>query len=273
MKIKTILQASLMMTLVGMCQPQPRAFTPELLAMLRPSPAPLPDLTVVAAYYKDPNVTVRLRNAGEVPAPPSVLAVLLRKKTDPDTGQPEAFQFPVPALSPGQMIQKTFMIGNKSFTNNGALAVVVDYKNQIAESNEANNKQTIKVAVHHLPDLVIQSVEITNYTATAYVFNKCTGSADPAKLDMTIYKGADKKSGWESILGADVPLLAGNTGAKIIIDLKKYPSVSTTSFGGRHVRLEVDRTEKIKETVESNNWWETGAAPFPDPANSCEPPK
>ena len=198
-----------------------------------------------------------------------MVAVLMLKKIDPDTGKPEAFGFPVPTLSPGQVIQRTFLIGNKAFTSNGALAVVLDYKHQVDESDEFNNQKSVTVL--YLPDLVIQSVEITKDTATVYVFNRCKGGSPAATLDLTTYKGADKQSGWESrIGGAVVPALAGNTGAKVVLELKKYSSVSTTTFAGRYVRLEVDLTNKIKEAVEINNWWETGLVPFPDPANSCD---
>ena len=145
---------------------------------------------------------------------------------------------------------------------------MLDYKNQITESNESNNKTNVTVL--YLPDLVIQSAEITKDTATVYVFNKCKGSSAQSYLDLTTYKGADKQSGWESTLGKSVPALAGNTGVKLVFELKNYSSVSTTTFAGRYVRLEVDMTDKINESVETNNWWETSAAPFPDPAKSCD---
>ena len=267
MKLKTILRLSVMMTLVGLFQLQPLAFAPEVFATLRPSPAPMPDLGIIVASYDDPNVTVRLKNFGDAPAPACQMAVLMLKKIDVDTGKPEAFGFQLPALSPGQSIQRTVLIGNKAFTNNGALAVVLDYKHQVTESNESNNQTN--VTVHYLPDLVIQSAEITKDTATVYVFNRCKGSSAQSYLDLTTYKGADKKSGWESTLGKVVPALEGNTGVTLVFELKNYSSVMTTTFAGRYVRLEVDMTNKIKESVEINNWWETGAAPFPDPANSC----
>jgi hypothetical protein len=268
MKIKTILRLSVVMTLAALCQLQPRAFAPEVFATLRPSPAPMPDLGIIAAAYIDPNVIVRLKNFGDAPAPASMVAVLMLKKIDADTGKPEAFGFPVPSLSPGQTIQKTFLIGNKAFTSNGALAVVLDYKNQVTESNESNNKANVHV--DYLPDLVIQSVEITKDTATVYVFNKCKGSSPEATLDLTTYKTGDKQSGWESRIGTKVPALEGNTGAKVVFELKKWSSVMTTTFAGRYIRVEVDLTNKIKEAVETNNWWETGVGPFPDPANSCD---
>lgn len=268
MKIKTILRASVMMMLAVACALGFLTLTPEAHAMTSPPPEPRPDLTVVKAIYTDPNVTVTIKNIGDAPAPPSVLAVLLLKKTDPDTGQPEAFQFAVPALSPGQMIEKTANIGNSPFTNNGALAVSVDYKKQIAESDERNNWKSVVVAL--LPDLVIKSVEIINGTARVYVFNKCKGSAGPAGLYVTVYKGTNNKSGFGGSFSADVPPLAGNTGVMLVVDPWKYGN-SIKSFSGRYIRVEVDDTNELKEAVETNNWWETGAAPFPDPANSCDP--
>ena len=270
MKLKRVWRTSLLTTLAAIClQPSP-AFTPQIHGMLRPSPEPLPDLVVILAHYNDPMVTVRVKNVGAAPAGPSVLAVLLLKKTDPDTGKPEAFTFPLGGLAAGASIQRTFSIGNKAFTSNGALAVRLDYKNQIVEVDEFNNQKDVLTIT--LPDLIIQNVEIVGNTATVHVFNRCTGNGGPAKVDMTIYKGADKKSGWESRLSADLPPLMGNSKAAVVIELKSYPSVSTTTFSGRYVRVEVDLTNQIKEAVESNNWWETGAGPFPDAGNSCSPP-
>jgi len=270
MKLKRVWRTSLLTAFAAICLQLSPASTPQLHAMLQPLPEPLPDLVVILAQYNDPTVTVRVKNAGTVPAGPSVLAVLLLKKTDPDTGKPEAFTFPLGGLAAGESIQRTFNIGNKAFTSNGALAVRLDYKNQIAEVDESNN--FTNVVTPSLPDLVIESVEIVNNAATVHVFNRCTGNAGPAKVDMTIYKGADKKSGWESMLGADLPLLTGKSKAAVVIALKNYPSVSTKTISGRYIRVEVDLTNQIKEAVESNNWWETGAGPFPDAVNSCSPP-
>lgn len=268
MKLKTILRPSLIMTLVVMCQ-LPLTFTTGARAMMKPSPEPRPDLTILSAIYKEPKVSVRITNAGDAAAPPSVVAVLLLKRLQPGTNKPEAIGFPIPALSPGQIIDKTFNIGNNPFTDNGALAVRVDYKNQILESDERNNYK--KVSIAPLPDLVIQSVELNNTKATVTVFNKCNGRSDAAKLEMLLYLGP-KKSGGGGGVSTDVPPLVGNTGAKIVIDLN-VSKISIPSFNGRYLRLDIDPSNKIKEAVETNNWWETGAAPFPDPVNSCNPPK
>jgi len=236
-------------------------------------PEPRPDLTILAAIYKAPEVAVRMRNSGDAGAPASTLAVLLLKKIDPDTNLPVAFQFSIPALAAGQMIEKTFNIGNNAFTDNGSLAVKVDYKHQVVESDERNNEK--HVTIYHpplLPDLVIQSVEIVNDIAHVYVFNKCKGDSGQTYLSVTIYKAADKKSGWESSFGKEVPPLAAGTGMMLVMDPKKYPIIAK-SFSGRYVRVDVDTSNNINEAVETNNWWETGAAPFPDPVNSCDAPK
>jgi subtilase family serine protease len=233
------------------------------------SPAPLADLTIDSATYTEPNVTVRIRNNGDTTAPAFVLAVLLLKKIDPDTGKPEALQFPIPSMAAGALVEKTVLIGNKPFTNNGALAVVLDYKNQVVEKDERNNRQDV---TSDLPDLIIQSVEIINNKASVTVLNRCKGYASPAKVDMIVYKGADKKSGWESVVSDSVPALAPNASAKIVIDLNKY-SVYTKTLSGRYVRIEVDMTNAIKEAVETNNWWESGVGTFASPASSCNPPQ
>jgi hypothetical protein len=272
MKTKNKLISGLIMTLAIVCGLQFLAVS-KAHAIVSPRPEPRPDLIILAAVYKAPEVAVRLRNAGDAGAPASTLAVLLLKKTDPDTNLPVAFQFPIPALAAGQMIDKTFNIGNEAFTDNGALAVKVDYKNQIPESDERNNQK--HVTLYHaplLPDLVIQSVEIVNDKAHVYVFNKCKGDSSQTYFSVIIYKGADKKSGWESSFGKEVPPLAAGTGMMFMMDPKEYP-IMARSFSGRYVRVEVDETNQIKEAVETNNWWESGAAPFPDPANSCDAPK
>jgi len=265
MKIRIIIWVTLMMALTGMDQPRVRAFTTA-------SPAPLADLTIVFAKYNEPNVLVRLKNAGDTPTPAFVLAILLLKKIDPDTGKPEAFQFPMPAIPAGQTVQKDFLIGNKPFTSNGALAVVLDYKYQVVEENEFNNRGDV-AAPSDLPDLVIKSVEIKDNAAFVTVLNRCKGYSGPTTVELTIYKGVDKASGWQSSFSEKLPVLAPNTTAKVVLDLKKHPSVSATTLNGRYLRVEVDLLGEIKETVEGNNWWETGAAPFATPGNSCDPPK
>ena len=270
MNTKLIFQTTLVMTVVLIISFGCLAPMTVVNAVAKPTPEPRPDLTVVAAIYKSPTVSVRLRNAGDADAPASVLAVLLLKRIDPDTHLPEAFQFPIPSLGPGQLLEKTFNIGNSSFTNNGALAVKVDFKNQITESDEHNNqKHVVTYQSPFLPDLVIQSVEITNGAASIYVFNKCKGSSGKTRLEVTIYKGNNNKSGFESSLSADVPAIAANTGITLVVDPMKY-STMTKSLTGRYIRVEVDAFNQLKEAVDTNNWWETGAAPFPDPANSCD---
>ena len=200
-----------------------------------------------------------------------MLAILLLKKIDPDTGKPETFQFPMSAIPAGQTVQKDFLIGNKPFTSNGALAVVLDYKYQVVEQNEFNNRGDV-AAPSDLPDLVIQSVEIKADAAFVTVLNRCKGYSGPAKVDLTIYKGADKASGWQNRFSENLPALAPNATAKVVLDLKDHPSASAKTLKGRYLRVEVDLLGEIKETVEGNNWWETGASPFTTPGNSCDPP-
>src|SRR3954471_2016733 len=212
MQTKIKLVSGLIMTLAIVCGVQFLPVT-KARAILNSTPEPRPDLTILAAVYKAPEVAVRLRNAGDAGAPASTLAVLLLKKIDPDTNSPVALQFPIPPLAAGQMIEKTFNIGNNAFTDNGSLAVKPDYKHEVAESDEHNNEK--HVTLYHapfLPDLVIQSVEIVNDKAQVYVFNKCKGDSAQSYLSVIIYKGPDKKSGWQSAFGKEVPPLAAGTG-------------------------------------------------------------
>jgi hypothetical protein len=271
MKLKNILRPSLMMTLAVMSQLLLMSSTGAR-AIMKPLPEPPgPDLMVVSAIYKDPKVIVRIKNAGNVGAPPSVLAVLLLKRFEAGSTKPEALTFKLPVLFPGQIIDRTYEIGNSPFTDNGALAVSLDYENEINESDERNNYK--KVSLPPLPDLVIQSVELVDNKATVTILNKCEGTAGTSSIRIEIYglgKNPAVQLGWD----VGIPPIDGKgVFKKIIFVPGSSDESSPQTFKGRKVRFVVDAHNKLKEAVETNNWWETGAAPFPDPANSCNPAK
>ena len=125
------------------------------------------------------------------------------------------------------------------------------------------------VAQLALPDLVIGEVKVTTDRVMVTIRNKCAGKAGASRLRMRIFKGAVKETAADFTPEIDVPAVAGNASTVVTFTL----AGSVKSFIGRYLRLDVDLFDKIKETVETNNWWETGAAPFPDPVNSCDPPK
>jgi hypothetical protein len=128
-----------------------------------------------------------------------------------------------------------------------------------------------------LPDLKVVNVKISGpggNTATVYVQNVCSAYVIPShiRVKMTIFKGANKSS------GADIytygVLQAGSTtpkdtGSKGVFTLTSFDKIK--SYNGRYIRVDVDPDNTVAETIETNNWWETGAAPFPDPSDHCNP--
>ena len=120
-----------------------------------------------------------------------------------------------------------------------------------------------------LPDLRISKVTVAGSKAEVEIWNRCKGAAAHSYLSLTLYKGSSKDSGMEGLWGFDVPAIAAGSKTTVSIDLSKVGGASH-SFEGKYYRFEVDPENKIKETVEGNNWFERNAAPFPDAANSCD---
>lgn len=120
-----------------------------------------------------------------------------------------------------------------------------------------------------LPDLKVTNVQAAGSKATVTVTNQCSGKANAVRVEIAIYKGADKSSGVDLYIGNDLPPLAGNSSEKYDFNLTSSDKVK--SFDGRYLRAVVDPSNKVKEAVETNNWWETSEAPFPDPAGVCNP--
>lgn len=126
-----------------------------------------------------------------------------------------------------------------------------------------------------LPDLRVTDVQVdgTGHKATVTIANVCNGdvpSDSKLKVQMIIYKGAAQASGADYyVLSGILAPLAAHTTAKV--DIALLPTYRVNSFKGRYLRAEVDPFNTIKESVETNNWWETSELPFPDPVDSCDP--
>jgi len=126
-----------------------------------------------------------------------------------------------------------------------------------------------------LPDLRIVSVKIIGpggNTARVVVSNACNGNVLEKKIRIRVnfYKGAGTNSGFDYEIDRDIWVpLAGNT--SLTFDFSLLPSEKIKSFNGRYIRVELDPDNYIKETIETNNWWETGAAPLPNGSDSCKP--
>src|SRR5205823_2279573 len=107
-------------------------------------------------------------------------------------------------------------------------------------------------------------------TATVFVSNVCNGNVSKTiRIQMNIHGGADKTSKGGLYISDNMPPLAGNKSSTYVFVLSHNDTV--TRCKGRYLRVDVDSDNTIKEAIETNNWWETGAAPFPDPSNSCKP--
>ncbi|PYS46753.1 MAG: hypothetical protein DMF68_18165 [Acidobacteria bacterium] len=126
-----------------------------------------------------------------------------------------------------------------------------------------------------LPDLKVTDVQIHGNNGnrlTITISNSCNGDVPASsliRLQLFVYENADKKK-IDLIFAVDQAPLAGNTSSTYILDLSQF-NYSLKSFDHKYLRVEVDPGNKIKEASESNNWWETGAAPFPEKNGYCNP--
>lgn len=126
-----------------------------------------------------------------------------------------------------------------------------------------------------LPDLKVVDVKISGpgeNTATVYVQNVCGGYVIPShiRVKLTIFKGADKASGADLYTYGELQgwsTTPKDTGSKGVFALTSLFKIK--SYHDRYIRVDVDPDNTVAETIETNNWWETGAAPFPDPSNHC----
>ena len=130
------------------------------------------------------------------------------------------------------------------------------------------NPNALKV---FLPDFRITSVKIDGGKLTATVTNQCKAKAPNSRLRLEVYKGPTKDSGAASYLENDVPALAAGAQTTVTFDLATVSTLQYKLFTRHYYRLDMDPLNKIKEMSEDNNWYEKDSAPFPDPANICNP--
>ena len=130
------------------------------------------------------------------------------------------------------------------------------------------NPKAIKV---FLPDFRITGVKVDGSKLTVTVTNQCKGKAPASRLRLNVYGGPTKGSPGGVDLENDVPALAAGAHATVTFDLAPVTNLEYKSFLRHYYRLEADPLDKIKEMSEDNNWYEKDSAPFPDPANICQP--
>ncbi len=120
-----------------------------------------------------------------------------------------------------------------------------------------------------LPDLRITNVIINGGKMDVEVTNMCKTPAGGNRLVLVLNEGPNKKSKPGEQVELDVPPLKAGEKTTLTYDMQEYKSKYTT-FIGRHYRLEVDATNKVKEAQEGNNYFEKGAVPFPNGPHSCD---
>lgn len=157
----------------------------------------------------------------------------------------------------------------KAVSVSGLLLLTVLFAASTARAQRPTPDPARPVKVE-LPDLRIMSVVINGGTMDIEVANMCKGGAGSNRLVLAILDGPDKKSKGGVQYELDVPLLKGGEKTTLHFDIEKYGG-KFTSFAGRYYHLLVDATNKVKESQEGNNYYDKGAAPFPNGPHSCDP--
>jgi hypothetical protein len=157
----------------------------------------------------------------------------------------------------------------KAVSVSGFLLLTVALAASTARAQRPNPAPLRPVKVE-LPDLRITSVVIDGGKMDIEVTNMCKGGAGANRLMLLVNEGPDKKSKPGDQFELDVPLLKGGEKTVLKFDMQQYGSKYTT-FEGRYYHLLVDAKNKVKESQESNNYYDKGASPFPNGPHSCDP--
>jgi hypothetical protein len=250
----------------------------------------LPDLRITQVTLNGAQASIEITNQCKGPAPHSRLRLWLYKGATKNSGEDFISEFDVPPIAGGQKATVSVDLlktGNGAHTFEGKYyRFEVDPLNQISEAVEGNNYwersaipfpdsanscAPVKTPPPDaLPDLRITNVTISGGRMFVEIKNQCKGKAAANRLRLYLYGGPTKGSSGGEELEADVPELNPGAKADVVFDLKASSSKFAT-FGDKYFRLEVDTYQKVKESIEGNNYWEKSAIPFPDPANGCNP--
>ena len=249
----------------------------------------LPDLRINSVKVSGTKAVVEVWNRCKGAAPKSRLKLKLYKGSSKESGEAMIFEFDVPAIAGGAKTTVTIDIASSTavtYTFEGKYyRFEIDPSNKIKEAVEYNNwfettsapfpdSESSCAPVKQLPAGALPDLRITKVTINAgkmlvEITNQCKGLAPANRLQLNLYGGSVKGSPGGEELEADVPAINPGAKATVTFDLKAYSSKFTT-FGDKYYRLEVDFYNKVKETIEDNNWWEKNEIPFPDPANECD---
>lgn len=249
----------------------------------------LPDLRISSVKVNGTKAVVEIWNQCKGAAPASRLNLQLYKGSKKESGVAGIYEFDVPALAGGAKTTVTIdgsKTGSVTYTFEGKYyRFELDPQNKIKEAVEGNNwfettsapfpdSESSCAPVKQpppnvMPDLRITKVTINGGQMFVEITNQCKGNAPANRLRLSLYGGPQKGSPGGEELEADVPAINAGAKATVTFDLKAYSSKFTT-FGDKYYRLDVDSSNKVKETIEGNNWWEKNAGPFPDAANECD---
>jgi len=264
-------------------QAQTRVPNPSKLVVL------LPDLRISKVTVAGSKAEVDIWNRCKGAAAHSYLSLTLYKGSSKDSDMEGLWGFEVPAIAAGAKTTVSIdlsKVGGASHSFEGKYyRFEVDPENKIKETVEGNNwfernvtpfpdsatscdTAAVAPTAGALPDLRITKVTINGGQMIVEIMNQCKGAASTSRLHLNLYGGPEKGSPGGEELEADTPAIGPGEKVSVVFDLKQYGSKFST-FSNKYYRLDADVSNKVKETIEGNNWWEKNALPFPDAANSC----
>ena len=211
------------------------------------------------------NVSIVVRNAGEKPAPASVLRLV---DGNPRHGGQLVAESLVPAVPAGE--SRTIVVSWQATPPQAthALYAIADATRIVTESDESNNETSVPVEVTGEapaePDLEIAQVTVSPATLTrlpqtvtvsARVRNLGQGQAS---ANVTLYDGDPPSA---LVLGTQAVDLAGRLGTTLTF------SLPIDTPGSRRFVVVADPENALGEANEDNN---TGAAGLADPSNTVD---
>ena len=219
------------------------AHVPNLIvATLTPSAT-----TITAGTPLD--VTAVVRNIGPLAAGTSRIEL----RSGSATGAVRA-QAAVPALAPGASHTATFQVSTTGDQGELVLYAVADAGNEVAEGNELDNTQSVRVALRGLPDLAIFPAQITTSVARPQPGAAFQVRATVQNLgEMPVASFAYRIT--RVVAGAPVQTLAqGTTTQSLAPGGSLILTANATLPEGEHtVYVELDPANAIEESYEQDN--------------------
>ncbi len=195
------------------------------------------------------DVTAVVRNIGPLAAGSSRIEL----RAGSATGAVRA-QAAVPALAPGASHTATFQVSTTGDQDELVLYAVADAGNEVAEGNELDNTQSVRVALRGLPDLAIFPAQITTSVARPQPGTQFQVRATVQNLgEMPVASFAYRIT--RVVAGAPVQTLAqGTTTQSLAPGGSLILTANATLAEGEHtVHVELDPANLIEESYEGDN--------------------